>query len=430
MLSAGGCLPGAGPQRFWGCAARRTRVIRRPPAAIGAVRSPLVAAQWRRVALLSTLQRMKNNRLLPHPVRRALLPAALTLSALLGFGPASAQVGLSERRLADLDVTLVYPTAAVAKPTVLGPVTVDVALDAPLAAATGPRRLVVISHGTGGSAHTDHALARTLALQGFVVAQPLHRGDNFRDTRDAGPTAFARRPREVTALIDALAADAQWGPQLALDRVGVHGMSAGGVTGLSLAGAQWRLLNLVQHCLDHGDADAGFCLQGAVTPEQRTQRQAQYAGVRGVPEAYLPPSLTGWQGGRATTASDAERPGDARPDPRIAAVTLAVPVAAPFSAESLSRIQVPVAVVSADRDQVLLPRHHAEHVLANCKTCTRLMDLRGAGHFDILWPWPEAIARAVAAGQVRGGQPEPGFDAAQRDEAHRRIGAFLLEHLR
>ena len=118
-----------------------------------------------------------------------------------------------------------------------------------------------------------------------------------------------------------------------------------------------------------------------------------------------------------------------RPDPRIASVTLAVPLSSIFTAESLARIRVPVGVVSAQRDEVLVPRFHSGHLLANCKACTVLADLPGAGHFDMLWPWPETVAREVAAQQVRGGAPVPGFDGRLRDAAHAKIVAFHRQHL-
>ena len=52
-----------------------------------------------------------------------------------------------------------------------------------------------------------------------------------------------------------------------------------------------------------------------------------------------------------------------------------------------------------------------------------------AGHFDVLWPWPEEIAKAVASQQWRGGEPTPGFDAALRDQAHDLIVAFHRRQL-
>ena len=345
--------------------------------------------------------------------------AAFGLAAALGLGLAQAQVGMTAFQAGNIEVTLTYPTTAQARPVSQGAFTLEAAPD------TAPReqrhRLVVLSHGTGGSAVADHALAAALARAGFVVAQPLHPGDNFRDSSRAGPPAFAQRPRDVLAVVDALGKDARWAPRLALDKVGVHGMSAGGVTGLSLSGAQWRTLNLVRHCQTHAQDDEGFCFNGAKEGAARAERKASFDRARNVPEWLLPSDLKAWHGGRTDAT-------DPRPDARIAAVTLAVPVAAIYSAESLARIRIPVGVVSAQRDEVLVPRFHSGWVLAHCRSCTLLAELPG-GHFDLLWPWPDSVTREVAAQQVRGGLPTPGFDPRLRTAAHERIVAFHRQHL-
>ena len=355
----------------------------------------------------------------PTSVRRLATGLALLCSL-----AAQAQVGMSTWHLQARPVTLVYPTQAASRPQSFGPFTIDVALNA--APLNQRQRLIVISHGTGGSAIADHALAAALARAGFVVAQPLHEGDNWQDTRLAGPESFQRRPQEVIQVIDALAKDPKWSARLDLSQVGVHGMSAGGVTGISLAGGQWRMLNLLRHCQTHLKADESFCFQGAKDGPARTERQAQYDRARYVPEVFLPAGLKTLHGGRTPVKDSTE----VRPDPRIASITLAVPLANIFSAESLARIRVPVGVVTAQRDEVLVPRFHSDHLLANCKACTLLADLPGAGHFDVLWPWPETVAREVAALQVRGGAPVPGFDGRLRDAAHAKIVAFHRQHLR
>jgi predicted dienelactone hydrolase len=349
------------------------------------------------------------------------LAAGLALMTTLS---AQAQVGMTTWHVQARPVTLIYPTPAVSRPQSFGPFTIDVALNA--APRDQRQRLIVISHGTGGSAIADHALAAALARAGFVVAQPQHEGDNWQDTRLAGPESFQRRPHEVIQLIDALAKDPKWSARLDLSQVGVHGMSAGGVTGLSLAGGQWRLLDLLRHCQVHPKEDESFCFQGARDGAARAERQARYDRARHVPGFLLPAEVTALHGGRTPTKDSAE----VRPDPRIASITLAVPLANIFSPESLARIRVPVGVVGAQRDEVLVPRFHSGHLLANCKACTRLADLPGAGHFDLLWPWPESVAREVAALQVRGGAPVPGFDARQREAAHAKIVAFHRQHLR
>ena len=345
------------------------------------------------------------------------------LSGLLLCSAAQAQVGLAMLNVGDLPVTLVYPTAQAAQPVAFGPFVLTVARDA--APLPGVRRLVVMSHGTGGSPLSDHDLAATLARAGFVVAQPLHAGDNYLDTSRAGPASWDSRPQEVTRVIDALARHPQWQPLLTLDRVGVHGMSAGGVTALALAGAQWRLLDLVRHCQAQGDADAGFCFNGLVDPAARAARQASYTLSRGVPEAFLPAMVTAVHGGRNPSAGGDEL----RPDPRVAAVTVAVPVAAMFTTDSLGRLRVPVGVVSADQDTMLLPAFHARRLLRDCPSCTLLAELRGAAHMDLVSPWPASLARSTAAVQIIGAQPAPGFDARQRDAAFAGIAAFFQREL-
>ncbi len=358
-------------------------------------------------------------------LRKLLKPSQLlwALAAAASCAAAQAQVGLSQLKFGELPVTLVYPTAQAGQPTAFGPFTLTVARDA--APSPGTRRLVVMSHGTGGSPLADHQLAATLARAGFVVAQPLHAGDNHLDTSAAGPDAWQRRPREITQVIDGLAQHPTWKPLLALDRVGVHGMSAGGVSALSLAGAQWRMLDLIRHCQEQTEADFGFCFNGIVDPKAQAARRTRYDSARNVPEMFLPAELKTVHGGR-TPASDGD---EVRPDPRVAAVTLSVPVAAIFSGPSLARIRIPVGVVTAERDTMLVPAFHSARVLRQCARCSLLAALPGAGHMDVLSPWPDSVARAVAAQHPRGGLPEPGFNPAERDAAIARIAGFYTREL-
>lgn len=349
----------------------------------------------------------------------AALVAGLALIAL----PAEAQVGQARLQVGTMAVTMVYPTDEPAREVAQGPFTVKVAPDA--APLPGRRRLIVMSHGTAGSPVADHDLAATLARAGFVVAQPEHPGDNFRDSAQAGPDAWITRPGDVSRVIDQLAADARWQALLKFDRVGVHGMSAGGATALSLAGGQWRTLDLVRHCLDHEEADFGFCYNGLPDAAQQAQRRKRFEAARGVPEMFLPSDIKTLHGGRTPA-----RPGDdPRPDPRVAAVTLAVPVAAIFTAESLKRIAIPVGVIVAQGDRMLLPEFHARRVLREVPQARLLGELRGAGHMDLLSPWPEAAARGAMAAHPRGAALEPGFDATERTRAFEAVAVFFQRQL-
>ena len=212
---------------------------------------------------------MKNNWMtltqLSHFTRLACI-ASLSLAATLSH----AQVGMRQMMSGDMPITLVYPTATAVQDVTYGSFTLQVAsnaapLPAASTAASGKRALIVLSHGTAGSALPEHTLAATLARAGFVVAQPEHRGDNWQDFSRAGPESWKTRPQDVSETIDTVAHDPALGGLVDTRRVGVHGMSAGGVTGLVLAGAQWRMLNLVQHCAQNLDEDIGFCLNGLAT---------------------------------------------------------------------------------------------------------------------------------------------------------------------
>jgi predicted dienelactone hydrolase len=328
-----------------------------------------------------------------------------------------------------MPITLVYPTAAAAQAVTYGAFTVQIAsnaapLPADSTAASGKRALIVLSHGTAGSALPEHTLAATLARAGFVVAQPEHRGDNWQDSSRAGSHSWKTRPQDVSETIDTVARDPALAPLVDTRRVGVHGMSAGGVTGLVLAGAQWQMMNLINHCAQNLDEDVGFCLNGlGQRPELQTQRRRQFDMARGAPAQYMPANLKVAHGGHGVEVSDP------RPDPRIAAVSLAVPVGVIFTPESLARIRIPVALSTSGDDGVLLPRFHSQHVLKHCTHCTRLSDHPQAGHFDWLSPWPAGIAQTVAATQMRDGLPKPEFTDEDRQKAFDQIAVFFKQKL-
>lgn len=350
---------------------------------------------------------------------------ACILSGLIA-SPSQAQVGMRQIQSGDMPVTLVYPTEAVARTVVRGPFTLEAAWNAPpTPAAPGSRKLVVLSHGTAGSPEPDFQLAATLARAGFVVAQPLHRGDNFRDFSKAGPESWKTRPQDVSDTITALGSDALLGPHISTQQVGVHGMSAGGVTGLAMAGAQWRMLNLMQHCAQHLDEDIGFCLNGlAQQPLQKSLRKGQFAMGHLLTETRAPDGFKRLHGGQMASAST-----DPRPDPRVAAVSLMVPVAVIFTPESLSRIRIPVGLTTAGKDGVLAPGFHSQQVLQHCTRCALLSDHPEAGHFDWLSPWPTSVAQTVATTQMRGGLPNPAFSNADRQKAFDQIALFFKQQL-
>ena len=98
---------------------------------------------------------------------------------------------------AAIEVAIWYPSHAAPAPVAMGPVTQVVA---PGAAIDGDRLpLILISHGTGGSALGHHDTASALADAGYVVAALMHRGDNYADQSRAVP--IMDRPKQVRRVL-------------------------------------------------------------------------------------------------------------------------------------------------------------------------------------------------------------------------------------
>lgn len=116
---------------------------------------------------------------------------------------------------------------------------------------------VVISHGLKSDRTSFVYLAEHLASHGFAVIVPEHPGSNTeqfeallagRVNEIADPSSFISRPQDISFILDALAANREWGPQLDLTQVGMFGQSFGGYTALTLGGAQLNATQLEQSC--------------------------------------------------------------------------------------------------------------------------------------------------------------------------------------
>jgi pimeloyl-ACP methyl ester carboxylesterase len=78
--------------------------------------------------------------------------------------------------------------------------------------ADGTFPLIVLSHGTGGSAQVMAWLDRDLASRGYVVAAVNHPGNNALDDYTAeGFLTWWERARDLTTVIDMLLQDGEFG---------------------------------------------------------------------------------------------------------------------------------------------------------------------------------------------------------------------------
>jgi predicted dienelactone hydrolase len=303
-------------------------------------------------------------------------------------------------------VTVFHPTAAAEQPLKRGPFTLPLADNA--APERGNGRLVVISHGSGGSPWVHADLARALVGAGFVVAMPLHRGDNFRDAGSPGPESWKRRPVEVSRAIDVVAKDARFAPLLKLDRVGMYGMSAGGHTALSLAGGRWSPASFKRHCQLHIADDFPACVGLATRLRGNFLDGAKiWTALTVVGLLFSDPA---WQ---------------THDEPRIQAVAAAVPYAADFDMASLASPRVPLGLVNMGKDKWLAPRFHGEAVLKACASCVSIANLSEGGHGAMLSPFPPKLSEAAAELL----NDPPGFDRKVLPDIDRRIVEFFRKHL-
>ena len=143
---------------------------------------------------------------------RALLAVAMLVLAAIGLAywtalRAEKPVGFQVSHATDTGgkpfaVGVWYPAESRGWPTAqIGTVLMEVAQGAPVKGRALP--LVVISHGNGGGLQSHADLALALASAGYVIAAPMHAGDNFMDPSASGSASlYSDRNRQLRATIE------------------------------------------------------------------------------------------------------------------------------------------------------------------------------------------------------------------------------------
>ncbi|MFN0097257.1 MAG: alpha/beta hydrolase family protein [Gemmatimonadaceae bacterium] len=345
--------------------------------------------------------------------RTLLLAAAISALVPCGSAPAFAQSPrMGYRRVAQADsgtTTIFYPTLAEEAAVTKGPFRFSWAEDA--APIKGNGRLVVISHGSGGSpwVHTD--LARTLVQAGFVVAIPEHAGDNYLDPSEPGPTSWKLRPLEVSRAIDRLEAHPAFSPLIRFDSVGVFGGSAGGHTALTLAGGEWSPRRLRDHCLSHIQRDFSSCV--GLTTQLR-------GNLLDGPKIWVAKLIIRARFGDSTVQRYR--------DERVRAAIAMVPFAADFALETLKDPAIPLGLIIAERDVNQVPEFHAKAVQVVCQPrCEILAQLTEGGHGAMLSPLPPLEPGSIAERLL---SDPPAFNRLKAvPELHDAIAQFFLRRL-
>lgn len=203
---------------------------------------------------------------------------------------------------------------------------------APFAPSMEPYPLILLSHGSGGSALQMAWLGTALARAGFIAAAVDHPGNNaVTGYTPEGFLLWWERATDLSEVLDALEADSELGPHIDKGRIGAAGFSLGGYTVLELAGARTDIAALYDVCRKE--------------PENPLCHVPEMKGM-GSPASML-------EQVRKTSGESLARSSDSYRDPRIHAVFAIAPALAfTQTPESLHALRLPVEVVVGAADPI------------------------------------------------------------------------------
>ena len=230
-----------------------------------------------------------------------------------------------------------------------------------------PHPLILLSHGTGGSAAQLSWLAQQLVMAGFVVASVNHHGNTATEPayRLHGFVLPWERACDLSVLIDKLAVDPGIGPHIDMSRIGAAGFSLGGYTVLALAGAHLTFAEWQQKCAS--EPNAAWC----ALPPEAPFTLADVDALAREDDAF-----------RASLTRSEQPTHDAR----IQAVFAMAPALVPaLNSASLQTIHVPVQVMLGSEDTQVLPELTAG-ILREFVTGARVELLPGVAHYAFLAP--------------------------------------------
>ncbi len=192
--------------------------------------------------------------------------------------------------------------------------------------------VVMLSHGTGGTAEGLGWLAYELARHGYIAIAPNHHGNTgVEPFRAEAFICWWERASDLSLLLDHLTAAGLFAGKLDLDRVSAAGFSIGGYTALVLAGARTSVEQFQEWGRDKGALARGT---------------GEFPNVA----ERLPDLMKTSESFRAAFA----RQSDDLCDPRIKSVVAIAP-APPvrgFLPESVKAINIPVHLVTSGADEI------------------------------------------------------------------------------
>jgi len=273
-----------------------------------------------------------------------------------------------------LRTTIWYPYgSATARETIFaGPATeqlfvpVEVAPDAKLSDRSRKYPLIVMSHGTGGSALMMMWLGSHLAANGYIVAAVNHHGNTAAEKvlTPQGFLLYWERATDLKLVIDALLRDPVFGERIDHGRIGAAGFSLGGYTVITAAGARFSQRAFDEFC---ASAERDFTCE---PQNEFPEAPARFALLRNS-DPVVRESL--------------RRSGASYQDRRIKAVFAIAPaLGSGFTESGLRPVDVPVHIVVGDGDAITPPRTNAERYASLIRRARLTVLPGGVGHYTFL----------------------------------------------
>lgn len=278
--------------------------------------------------------------------------------------------------------------------------------DRPLRESPSRFPVVVMSHGTGGSALHLGWLGRALASRGYIVLAVDHHGNTASEHYlPHGFLLWWERAKDLTAVLNCLIEDPIFGHRVDGSRVGAAGFSLGGYTAAEVAGARCSV--------DHLKAFSQAYDMAAVSgPREFPEIGGMWDELMAADEVF-----------RQSVAEHT----DSFKDPWVKAAFLMNPaLGGAFSEQGFRELNVPVHILVAEEDKEVPPQtngcRYADLIDGAELTC-----LEGpVGHYVFL-PMPTAAGRQQLPHLC---QDDPAVDRqAVHAKVSRMAGLFFDRHL-
>lgn len=222
--------------------------------------------------------------------------------------------------------------------------------------------LILLSHGTGGSAISIGWFAASLARRGYIVAGVNHPGNNGAETYTVeGFSEWWERARDLSVVLDHLLANPQFSPRIDRHRIGAVGFSLGGYTMIEIAG---------------GITDPGAFMDFCNSPKADAICQSP-------PE--FPTLVEDFKKLFANHPDLQQQADKSYRDPRVRAVFAMAPALGPaFHKESLQKISIPVEIVAGASDTNVPIASSAKYFAANIHRAKLHIFPGSVGHYVFL----------------------------------------------